>query len=406
MVSWTFGAIKKAEKVTTLLFLNNSFMFSWILKGEIGQALAPDASFAALNDKEIDENLANATIKSLSITTASPSLPTTPTPTPTPTPTHTTPGPTPLPHSPLLSSPLHILVLEACTQTAVSLSSPNNVWEKRKAVFNICSERKTLIPKKEEMLKKKLNKDRSLRTTRCCNMANLVQDGFTPLHAAAHVGNLSAMNILLSFPEVLVSTRDLQGRTALHVAAEAGELEAVELLKKALSAELNDVDPSGVNAPVDLVGRTPLGWCSTSKEKKAISMRSELEKSLYSPGDNSICPITPLAGRYSSNGGFLSYGHGDLPGWRVDMEDAICAHYPIAQPDNNNNDNNNISKSSSKLNSAGLFGVFDGHSGDFVSKFVAARFRDCLVNTDEWLSGADDDDTVKAALIKGKRRLV
>ena len=273
-------------------------------------------------------------------------------------------------------------------------------------MFNICSERKTLIPKKEEMLKKKLNKDRSLRTTRCCNMANLVQDGFTPLHAAAHVGNLSAMNILLSFPEVLVSTRDLQGRTALHVAAEAGELEAVELLKKALSAELNDVDPSGVNAPVDLVGRTPLGWCSTSKEKKAISMRSELEKSLYSPGDNSICPITPLAGRYSSNGGFLSYGHGDLPGWRVDMEDAICAHYPIAQPDNNNNDNNNISKSSSKLNSAGLFGVFDGHSGDFVSKFVAARFRDCLVNTDEWLSGADDDDTVKAALIKGKRGLV
>lgn len=34
-----------------------------------------------------------------------------------------------------------------------------------------------------------------------------------------------------------------------------------------------------------------------------------------------------------------------------------------------------------------MFGVFDGHGGDFTSKFVAQKLKKCLLTTPGWTSG-------------------
>ena len=60
----------------------------------------------------------------------------------------------------------------------------------------------------------------------------LAQDGFTPLHVAASVGNVSAIDALLQEGvDVDVNAVDLQGRTPLHVAAEKGHVKACRRLK-------------------------------------------------------------------------------------------------------------------------------------------------------------------------------
>ena len=48
-----------------------------------------------------------------------------------------------------------------------------------------------------------------------------------------------------------------------------------------------DVEPVGEFAPIDLAGRTPLGW----SVRKA---RPELEQELFALGDPSIFPTIPL----------------------------------------------------------------------------------------------------------------
>jgi serine/threonine protein phosphatase PrpC len=144
---------------------------------------------------------------------------------------------------------------------------------------------------------------------------------------------------------------DVQGKTALHIAAEGGHTEVIELLKAAydksieqqelkqqqlqISQHTNEVKvmaeardesevkavslttpltmrtpktpftslrspppPSsstkttptfaGPRAPVDLSGRTPLGYAVTSPVPKARQNRAAMEKVLYVPGDRSI----------------------------------------------------------------------------------------------------------------------
>ena len=118
--------------------------------------------------------------------------------------------------------------------------------------------------------------------------------------------------------------------------------------------------------PVPFLRRTPLGLVETSHNKKTQANRKDIEEMLYSPGDKSICPITPLAGRYHESNN-LSFGYGDLPGWRVDMEDDIAAHYPMRMEGLFGGDD------------FGVFGVFDGHGGELVSKFVAENINSELL---------------------------
>lgn len=66
-----------------------------------------------------------------------------------------------------------------------------------------------------------------------------------------------------------------------------------------------------------------------------------MEPHLYAAGDASVCPTTPAvlrsgggraagagtgAGRAAAErgGGGLPCGFSDAPGWRIDMEDAVC----------------------------------------------------------------------------------
>mmetsp|Transcript_36886 Transcript_36886/g.77878 ORF Transcript_36886/g.77878 Transcript_36886/m.77878 type:complete len:984 (+) Transcript_36886:161-3112(+) len=68
---------------------------------------------------------------------------------------------------------------------------------------------------------------------------------------------------------------------------------------------------AGRTAPVDLSGRTPLGYAATSPVPKARKHRSEMEKLLYAPGDRSINGVggaerTPPKARCGPRGMFNS----------------------------------------------------------------------------------------------------
>lgn len=70
-------------------------------------------------------------------------------------------------------------------------------------------------------------------------------------------------------------------------------------------------------------------------------MGEQVEPHLYAAGDASVCPTTPAAlrsgggraagagtgagrGAAESVGGGLPCGFADAPGWRIEMEDAVC----------------------------------------------------------------------------------
>jgi serine/threonine protein phosphatase PrpC len=76
------------------------------------------------------------------------------------------------------------------------------------------------------------------------------------------------------------------------------------------------------------------------------------------------------------------YGFADAPGFRADMEDAICAHSPL--PD--------------EPRLTGLFGVFDGHGGDFSSDFVSRHLAEYLVSSDAWKERDASPSLVRRAL--------
>lgn len=87
-------------------------------------------------------------------------------------------------------------------------------------------------------------------------------------------------------------------------------------------------DPIGADAPVDLTGTTPLGWAAFKLNRKPPNSIDFL----FSPGDRSVLPRTPLRIRegssvktalYSSNhstSNEILYGFSEAGGWRPSME--------------------------------------------------------------------------------------
>ena len=168
-----------------------------------------------------------------------------------------------------------------------------------------------------------------------------------------------------------------------------GSVTCTRLLKAAMSsfsAEGTETHvPVGLNAPVDMAGRTPIGWALAEADphgpkdsKDVYNALTELKELLYADGDWSVCPRVPASGRGTDGEGAaneLAYGHGDIPGWRVTMEDTVCCHYPVE---------GGVDGCEGDPEGFGLFGVFDGHGGSDVSEFLGDRFRDFLVETEAW----------------------
>jgi serine/threonine protein phosphatase PrpC len=300
------------------------------------------------------------------------------------------------------------LVLSAAKDLTQSMLSPMHVWEDNKNFMSYCASTTQLNEKKLKKVKKMLQKDPSLANARASNMGNLVPNGFTPLHAAALVGNYDVALILIDFTveekcdegdisgedvlgdgkvrivhPVNLDARDVQGRTALHIASLYGHVKVVQLLKEKMKERLG-VEPLGEHAPTDLTGRTPLGWAATSRETKARENIIQLRNELFSPGDKSVYgEKTPAFMRVGSCRRFgtnhvvgkgpmdLIYGFSDMPGHRIDMEDAICHAFPLVPP--------------SKCDSIGFFGVFDGHGdGGISSKFIGENIIPYFTSTKEW----------------------
>eukprot|EP00545_Synedropsis_sp_CCMP1620_P006867 CAMPEP_0119005850 /NCGR_PEP_ID=MMETSP1176-20130426/1960_1 /TAXON_ID=265551 /ORGANISM="Synedropsis recta cf, Strain CCMP1620" /LENGTH=713 /DNA_ID=CAMNT_0006957703 /DNA_START=60 /DNA_END=2201 /DNA_ORIENTATION=- len=223
-------------------------------------------------------------------------------------------------------SPLEKQVLVAAKGTAASILSPSYVTDTRNKVFRLCASSKPLQEKLLQRLRKFLVNDPDLLASRASNMGNLVPDGLTPLMACAYVNQLEAAKLILELDAPLTKRHvDMQGRTALHIAAEMGSLDVVRLLQS--------TDTLGASAPVDLVGHTPLGRAVTSHQKPARRAQTQLAQVLFSPGDKSICgKPTPLKERVISNadgiGGMqkLPIGFAQMPGFRINMEDALSIH--------------------------------------------------------------------------------
>lgn len=243
-------------------------------------------------------------------------------------------------------------VVAAAFATTDTRSAPSFIWEKRSKLFDRCSSKPkpNKSQKNLNLIIKALKNDPTLVNIRSGNMPPL-PDGYTLLHAAVYAGNQEVLEYLLKEyvvvdptsrrPIIDLNERDLQGRTALHICAEFGhtelllvleraykDLEAIKEVKNEEESDGEDgeglidkldttpVTPgqqprarnkskqkshspkppsshfspkfSGPAAPIDLAGRTPLGYSATSPMPKAKNNRALSEKILFKSGDRSI----------------------------------------------------------------------------------------------------------------------
>jgi len=103
----------------------------------------------------------------------------------------------------------------------------------------------------------------------------------------------------------------------------------------------------------------------------------------------------------------LQFGFADMPGHRIEMEDAICHCYPLDPP--KEVVSGVVASGASKLDHLderlGFFGVYDGHGdGGISSKFVAEGIVQYLTRSETWKAGVDsatDTNTcISESLIK------
>lgn len=213
-------------------------------------------------------------------------------------------------------------VLSAAKETAASMTSPPHIRDSRDKVFRFCGSSKALNDKMAKRLRNLFKKHPFLVNCRCSHLGQLVPDGFTPLMASAYANHVVAAEIVLeAAPNTAIWDRDLQGRTPLHIAAELGHMDMINLL-------LPKYQPEGAIplAPVDLLGRTPLGRAVTSPNPTARKRQKELQAALFSPNDLSVFGHgKPEVERAWRNPDLqIAYGIADMPGMRVTMEDAVC----------------------------------------------------------------------------------
>lgn len=296
----------------------------------------------------------------------------------------------------LLADDLQSMVLSAATATAALAKLTSEERQIRFDLAKICQK----LHSQQEL-------QRIMRFDPCCPMYRLSDlgalavDGQTPLHLAARFGNLEVLKIFLQEPEqqeqggrdedrdgrnVSLWVRDLQGRTPLHVAVAAAAVasrghgqedtlskltETIAFLREHMTAERSD--PIGPSAPMDLAGITPLGMGKIAS--KGTRLPCAIEGALFSPGDASILPFSPLAARsgkspwkaplslYTTRPDNLLYGLAEAAGWTGNMEDRHVVSLPLpGRP------------------SWGLFAVFDGHGGTTAAQFLQTRFPAILVD--------------------------
>jgi len=82
----------------------------------------------------------------------------------------------------------------------------------------------------------------------------------------------------------------------------------------------------------------------------------------------------------------VAWGAADMPGKRIEMEDAILCQYPLDVPPKPlSMDETESSISSAILSRMGIFGVFDGHGdGGFASQFISSNLVPKLQSNPKW----------------------
>lgn len=278
-----------------------------------------------------------------------------------------------------LDDPLEQAVVTAATETAIAMSHSSSHRNYCKLVFGCLA----VNPPELDRLRVLLTKDASLATCRTAG-ANLYgtafNDGFTPLHAAAYHGQCDAIQILFDFPRVNAWVRDLQGKTPLHIAAELGHAEACKLLRARMMHQSNGIDPVGADAPLDLSGRTPMGCFSKNETGEN---QNAVRDAVFSPGDRSVLPRSPIPGRCGTSPWRIStthamindkseqhqqqfvYAFSEACGFKRQMEDQISLKCPLDL---------------ACFPSWSVFGVCDGHGGSACSKYLAQNFPRILLN--------------------------
>jgi len=257
---------------------------------------------------------------------------------------------------PAFASPVQQdLVLQASTGYAESLSSATQMADKN--IFEFCVLEDAKRPEKQQKkFTQRLDKLRVTLTTypdmllmRSSRSQN-PPDGYTPLMAAAHGGNVEIATVLLECGSVAeqLEARNLAGQTALHVAATRGNVELAALLEEE-SGKLS------IHTQTDSIGHTAYASAMTSPVAKAILRRKELADVLQSGKKQAIYGHTePVLGELEQ--GQLVFTVAEMPGHRIMMEDATLAQ--------------------ELSDGAALFAVCDGH-GDSgkVSDFVARHLE-------------------------------
>lgn len=282
---------------------------------------------------------------------------------------------------------LHNAIIAAAEQTAAS----NYLVAKEKdKIFNfgIALTAKTVNLDK---YKKLLQADPKL--VKCRNYFEKY-NGMLLTHIAAMHGHTKVLEVLTSEYNMSLWDVDIYGRTPLHLAAAANKDETCKYLRKKMNEERN-IDPVGDHAPLDAAGVTPLKCAAIElKDQTGQALSPLIKQELFQAGDRCILPRTPMSARtgrspwkpgHAAEAENIVFGFAENSGYCGYMEDRHCISCPVpAHP------------------AWSLFGVFDGHSGDFVAEYLGENLpkivNNELLSRRHALSQKSDDMSVSPAL--------